>query len=82
MRLQAGTLVTPSEKLWSKVVKGSVPSPSRDQRQGTGTETVHRRLQEAPVQFHAAQNLGISACKNYHFHPQANLADLFLIRKI
>lgn len=25
MRLQAGTLITPSEKLWSKVVKGQCP---------------------------------------------------------
>lgn len=32
---------------------------------------MNRRLQEAPIQFHEAQNFEISVCESYYFHPQA-----------
>ena len=71
MRLQAVTFTTPPRKLKAKLWRASVSSPSRDQRQSPGTETVQRILQEAPTGFLPAQELGISACRSYHFHPQA-----------
>ena len=85
MRLQAVTFTTPPRKLKAKLWRASIPSPSRDQRQSPGTETVQRILQEAPTGVSANSEAGDFCLQKLSFPPTGywfNLADLFLIRKI
>ena len=85
MRLQAVTFTTPPRKLKVKLWRASIPSPSRDQRQSPGTETVQRILQEAPTGVSANLEAGDFCLQKLSFPPTGywfNLADLFLIRKI